>query len=448
MSAITFMRLSRLSKDDELNFSAVAVYYSLNSRQLLMKTLFLLTICNTLICLSVSAQDCQTSSDLQDLHGEDLPRGREFMCGTGRMEHQMHLERTMREKKGYYDIKGLDFYNSSGYYKKGDKLYFSAHPDTFTLVPNGDISSIEFVGNFIRDKNSIYCNGKPQNSVNAQLFSFIPNTPYALDDVHVYYNASRGGYGASETIQVLEGADPKTFGTLCDQNSNGNCYNYAKDKHYMYHSGERIEGADPASFRLEEMGYARDSKHVYYGGKRLEGSDGSSFEMVDYVYMRDANNVYVHGQIVPGMNGSKFELLGTSGMGSDGNHICYRANVFANTDPDSFVDLGCGYYKDMNNVYSKGQILEAADAASFEIIAWGFTKDKNAVYCDDEVIPNAKPNSFEVLGRKYSRDEKHIFYLKTALVDCQRDSFIVDPTEPSNGEDSKATYIRGKRTKK
>ncbi|MFT5778850.1 MAG: hypothetical protein ACI837_001807 [Crocinitomicaceae bacterium] len=408
----------------------------------------LLSICTCLINNPLNAQDCQSSYDHEDTYGEDFPLHREFRCGTSMMQDQEHHERMEREKKGFYDIEGASFYGSNGYYKKGDKLYYSSDQDTFNLVAGGDAASLEIVGNFIRDVNYVYSNGKAQKIVNAKAFLALPYTPYAMDGSHVYYSAARGGFGSAEEIQVIEGADPKTFGTLCDKNSNGSCYSYGKDNVHAYYSGIQIEDADATTFRIEEMGYARDSQFVYYNGQKLEGSDGESYEMVDYYYMRDKNNVYTHGQIVPEMDGSKFKLIGLSGMGTDGVRICYRTEVFENSDASTFADLGCGYYKDANNVYSKGQILEDVDSESFEILMWGFTKDKNRVYCDSEVIPGAKPSSFEVLGRKYSRDEKIVFYLRSTLPNANRDSFVVDSADHNNGTDSKATYYRGKRTKK
>ena len=254
----------------------------------------------------------------------------------------------------------------------------------------------------------------------------------------------------SEGILKIEGANAEHFNSLCIESSNGDCYYYGVDDVHVYYSGVQILGADAASFRLEEggYGYAHDNYFVYYNGKKLEGSSGRSFKRIDYYYSRDKNNVYYNGEVVQGMNGSSFKLLGESGMGTDGLHICYRDSVYEDGDPSTFIDLGCGYYKDVNNVYSRGQVLEGIDPATFENLEWGFSIDKNGVYCDDVLIPYADPLSFEVLGRKYSRDKKHTFYLRNLLADCHRETFIVNKLDPSKAEDSKANYERGRRTKK
>lgn len=417
---------------------------SLNYFFLLALTL----ICTILSSLSANAQICQGSYDQEDIDGGDFRIDRPFMCGTGMMEHQMYQDRMEREKKGFFDIEGFVFYGSQGYYQKDEKLYYSAHPDTFTQVPNGDIATLEVVGNFLRDKNYIYSNGIAQLNVNVKSFQVVLNSPYAVDVNNVYYSDSRGGVSYSKGVHVIDGADSESFEELCDNESNGSCYYYGKDESHVYYAGVIIPEADVKTFRLEEHGYATDSKFAYFNGEKLENSSGESFELVTYSYMKDENNVYYYGQIIPKMIGKDFKLIGDSGMGTDGVRICYGSKVFENGDPITFVDLGCGYYKDANNVYSKGQVWTEIDAKSFEVIEWGFTKDKNSVYCDDVIIPGANPISFEVLGRKYSRDNKHVFYLRNTLSDCDESSFVVDSGDYNKGEDSKATYYRGKRTLK
>ncbi|MDX2361234.1 MAG: DKNYY domain-containing protein [Crocinitomicaceae bacterium] len=408
---------------------------------------FFILVFTCLISLSSTAQDCQGSFDQQDVTGEEFPIDRPFRCGTGMMENQRYTERLEREGKGFFDIEGLEFFGVIGYFQKSGKVYYSSHPDSFFVVPNGDVASIEFVGTFVLDKKHVYSNGVAVEDVDVLTFKPLEGTPYAVDYKNVYYKGSREG-SSFERVLVLEGANPFKFEMLCNELTNGYCYYYGKDDQHVYYSGVLIPGADAASFELITNGYAQDINFVYYNGQKLEGSSGSTLEIVDYIYAKDENNVYFYGETVPGMKGNKFKLLGDSGMGTDGELICYRTDVFPNGDPATLVDLGCGYYKDANNVYSKGQIWEGFDAGSFEVLQWGFTKDKYNVYCDDGIILGANPASFEVMGRKYSRDKKHVFYLRTLLEDCRRDSFVVDATDANIGEDAKATYLRGKRSVK
>ena len=400
-----------------------------------------------LTCFHSYSQNCQSSYDHEDIYGEDIRMDMPFRCGTSMMEGERYRESEAREKKGFYDIEGLIFYGYPGYFKKRKQLYYSIHPDTFTLVSNGDVTSIEFVGNFIRDKNAVYSKGIMLSNVDAASFQVLENTPYAKDNNSVYYSASRGGNG-SEGILTIEGANAEHFRSMCTDKSYGDCYYYGLDDVHVYYTGVLIPFAHAGSFQLVGGGYARDKNFVYFNGVKLEGSSGKSFEIIDYYYSKDKNNAYYYGKVIEGMNGSSFKLLGESGIGSDGVHICYRDSVYESGDPSTFVDLGCGYYKDVNNVYSRGQILKDLDPATFENLEWGFSKDKNGVYCDDVVIPNADPLSFEVLGRKYSRDRKRTYYLRGQLANCDRDTFKVDGQDPSKAEDSKAIYKRGKRTKK
>ena len=226
-----------------------------------------------------NGQNCQSSYDREDLYGEDLRIDRPFMCGTAMMEDERYRETKSREKKGFYDIDDLIFYGYPGYFKKKRQLYYGSHPDTFTLIPNGDVVSIQFVGNFIRDKNVVYSKGMALKDVDVASFQIFDNTPYAKDNNSVFYSTSRGANG-SEGILKIEGANAEHFNSLCIESSNGDCYYYGVDDVHVYYSGVQILGADAASFRLEEggYGYAHDNYFVYYNGKKLEGSSGRSFK--------------------------------------------------------------------------------------------------------------------------------------------------------------------------
>ena len=394
------------------------------------------------------SQSCQTSGDYEDRVGGELIDDIPFRCGTGMMEDQLYHERLAREEKGYYNIEGLNFWGSQGYYARLGELYYSSHPDSFHLIRNGDLASIRQVGDFVLDKNYLYVNGVPQEMVDVTSFEQVSNTPYAKDKDHMYYSHLRVYEEITDKNKVLvaEGANPAEFELVCDER-NRYCYYYGKDKENVYYIGKRIEGADAASFGIKYP-YAFDKNYVYYNGRKMEGSSGSTFEVLDHSYQLDENQVYCYGTIVEGVVGKNFRLLGDTGLGTDGVLICYGTTVFENGDPETFVDLGCGYSKDKNNVYHRGQIMEELDPATFEYIDWGFTKDKDAVYCDGEIIPNADPATFEILDRKYSRDANNVFYLKTLLPEAHRESFVVDAHNPSIASDKKAAYDRGVRVEK
>lgn len=410
----------------------------------------LLLFCSLLFStahLSTHAQICQGSYDHDDNGLPFIPK-EDFMCGSGRMYEQKRAQQEAREQKGFYDIEGFNYFGARGYFQKDNALYYSPHPDTFRLVANGDVSTLQFEGNFVRDKNAIYCEGIAQSSVNASAFRSISNSQYATDGRFVYFNAIRLNHTESDVIQVVEGADAASFRLFNPENTHLDQIEYAKDSEHLYYAGVIILGADLRTFKIEEGGYARDAQFVYYLGQKIEGSSGSTFKEINYSYRSDENQVYYHGQIVPNMKGSTFALIGQSGLGSDGMHICYGPSIIENGDPATFVDLGCGYNKDANQVYFNGHIQHAYDPKTFETFEWGYTKDKNGVYCDNGIIPGANPEKFEVLGRKYGRDDKHVYYLRTQVKDCSRDSFVADPADPNKGEDAAAVYDRGVRNMK
>jgi hypothetical protein len=88
-------------------------------------------------------------------------------------------------------------------------------------------------------------------------------------------------------------------------------------------------------------------------------------------------------------------------------------------------------------------LLSLGKICSLSILDWGFTKDKNHVYCDDDIVQGTDPKTFEVLGRKYSRDKRRVFYLRSEIVNADRDSFVADPADPNKASDNNSQYVRG-----
>jgi len=57
-------------------------------------------------------------------------------------------------------------------------------------------------------------------------------------------------------------------------------FNYSEDKNNVYHRGNKIPQASPATFVILGDRYAKDENHVYYEDKILESADAKSFELV------------------------------------------------------------------------------------------------------------------------------------------------------------------------
>ena len=56
-------------------------------------------------------------------------------------------------------------------------------------------------------------------------------------------------------------------------------YCTATDGHHVYLWGQRVEGADPASFEVLDGGYFKDKSHVWYIHDLVEGADPASFKI-------------------------------------------------------------------------------------------------------------------------------------------------------------------------
>lgn len=89
-------------------------------------------------------------------------------------------------------------------------------------------------------------------------------TYYAKDKNNVYTGFVCGDQGCSGKEGVLQGADISTFVYV----TNFGDFSFAKDKRHVYSGGQVLEGADPATFRVERdanSGYiVRDSAKIFF----------------------------------------------------------------------------------------------------------------------------------------------------------------------------------------
>ncbi len=215
---------------------------------------------------------------------------------------------------------------------------------------------------------------------------------------------------------------------------------YARDKNNVYHEDKIVIGADPKTFVLLNAMYGRDKDHVYADGVLLSDADVSTFapysiingqkgyyykdknwvygagvaidpsgfvllspEKNEYipVYAKNTSSVY-YGIQIAGADVATFELVDRANEeeAKDKNRV-YRGNaVLVGIDPVSYVQLGCGYWKDKNHVYrydtpNSNKIIDIYDAVTFEHLdLCSFTKDKDGVYYEHKIIDGADPVSF------------------------------------------------------
>lgn len=175
-----------------------------------------------------------------------------------------------------------NLYTDSG----GDRRNFGVYsfdggidPATFHFLSTYFSGSIIYAA----DKNHVYIPIQPSDSRTlSSLSTFMKNRT-----------------SVSRLFQILSGADVHTFKTIDLEH----VHEYALDSQHVFYDGSRIEGADPATFKVldEEYGFvARDATHIFYIGKAIEGVDAATFRglsigdggLINFAYSKDKNAVY------------------------------------------------------------------------------------------------------------------------------------------------------------
>lgn len=287
------------------------------------------------------------------------------------------------------------------------------------------------------DGNSIiYCGTEVVPTTDVKTFRASGQGIYAKDKNHVYI--------CNLAIGILEGADPASF-TVLSKNTEAlgsiytNDFPYAKDKNYVYFSGEIMADADPSTFELLSseyslFAYAKDKNRVYYFGKALTSADLSTFTIISSSgeYAKDKDNVYYSGDIVADADPDTFEII----LSKNGEETLYAkdaSRVFRvpygevpGADPDTFevlADSQASFAKDKNNIYRSTYVLRGVDHSTFVLLKGPYdvlpAKDKNHVYLIDsgqgttKIISEADPATFVFInmdgGGYYYKDAKHVY---------------------------------------
>lgn len=180
--------------------------------------------------------------------------------------------------------KGTD----ADYAKDKQNLYWRGHkvegldPKTFEILDSG----------YARDARNVYRNGT-----------------LICDDAAHFETVSGNFVKNSHTVYRLHPSttpvshDPANFREIFAQDG----YSYCADLKQVYVNGNPIPGADPATFRVLEGGYTRDAGQSFYFAQPMpEGTEIESLEILTGAYAKDAARVYHLGQVVAGADPATF----------------------------------------------------------------------------------------------------------------------------------------------
>jgi hypothetical protein len=196
------------------------------------------------------------------------------------------------------------------YARDSQRVYYNG-----SLITGAQTDSFQILGssgNYARDSQQVYYQGQPLTGAQSETFKVLSKDDalyrYAADSIHVYFND-----------QVLEGALPDSFEVLVKP---GAVFTYARDQQRVYQGDQVITGADPQTFQVLGDGeYSKDAKQVYDStASVLSGADVATFELLSDGYAKDAKQVYWSGLSIDGADPATFKVQ--NGKGRDKNG-CY-----------------------------------------------------------------------------------------------------------------------------
>ncbi len=217
-------------------------------------------------------------------------------------------------------------------------------------------------------------------------------TGYTIENDGIFYTEVNEAQGSVK--RHLKEADFKTFAVLENED-------YGKDKKLVFYKGNRIKGADPATFSFIADLYAKDKYRAYYAGDSIELSTSSGFRIIDSYYSADDKDIFYTTKPL---------------------HVCNAKNfkIFENKEKQNLYERwatdGCYYYftnfKIPSENYKDVQILKESA---------GFAKDKNYVY-----MLNRKLN-FNEEGEKIIDTIDAATFTVTNYLDCKDKFGCINP---------------------
>ena len=198
-------------------------------------------------------------------------------------------------------------------------------------------------------------------------------TGYLERDGAVYWAGYPGtsGFPTLERVERQLDADPATFKIEPFPD-------WASDRDHVYYRGHIVGAVDQPSFSARSADLAADVRSVWLDGQRVEGADPVTFRQLAERYAVDANRAYY------GWTG--FEVCELASLRIDGRGV----DTFA-------IDDEC--------VFAGSFAVPVQDRESFEVIGAGYTRDRYQVYWLQFVVEGADPRSFFVpAGMRYGRD--------------------------------------------
>lgn len=296
--------------------------------------------------------------------------------------------------------------------------YFESDADVATFQP----INIDFG----KDKNNIFWKGRKQ-SVDYDTFEI--DDSYIIKDKNHVYITNRKSF---DLLEIIDGADPKTYQLLDASLKDHRRNNWFKDAHAVYYKNKKIEG-DPKTFHPVNDMIAVDANFIY----AIISYRGEGLEMlgVDEVIQK---HKIIEGEIHP-INES-YAQIGNAVVSAFTNAE-FEIHTFDTIKTIRKIDYWSVIVDDI--LINKGVLYPEIDAESFEIIENDFSRDKNSIYYCCKKIVGAEYSSFKIISDKYSVDRKNV-YFRNAIVKGANPETFQSASEYDVWQDGQNRYKDGK----
>lgn len=181
---------------------------------------------------------------------------------------------------------------------------------------------------------------------------------------------------------------------------------YKADSLGVYYQGQKVDGADAASFSELGFGYGKDKHNVYYRGEVLEFVDPEYFRV-------DAKFTRRHSiSAAPGLHPGKHLPVVRPPKKVE---IKEKDDKKGSSSIEDFFGLGTSetgeYAVSDGRVTYEGTVVKGADAATFEPLKAGYARDKRHGYYKGKVISNAIGGKhFTYSGDDYATDGLRTYF--------------------------------------
>lgn len=178
--------------------------------------------------------------------------------------------------------------------------YFTTQRIRITKIAGADPATFRYLDSgYARDTANVYASGKRFTVHDLNSFELLEHG-YVRDRVRGYYMEAE-----------IPGSDGSTFAVVDNHYSKDSAHVYFSNtetnggQHRGVAVSKGIAGALPASFITLEEGYGADSARVYYEDKDLK-DDRASFRVMGFFYAKSSKYVYYMGERIPGADAATF----------------------------------------------------------------------------------------------------------------------------------------------